>query len=280
MKILHHVAFHATAEQRAVLKALGVTTHDCPNTSLPGDTGPPFIKLDADDANPNWPKVHRLLQEWTTAPILTHTVFTQREQAAARWLRMTAWGNGYPQPQKDMKFFEATFDMKQLCPRCRLPRVQTAPFRIKGEPKWGRRGIMSFLWLFDEHFVPPAVWETIFKPFGIPCRPVLNRAGKELETVVQLVVEEEVDLIMDYLSVVEVCDHCSTRKYTYSQRGPYPPLAREPAGAMVKTRQPFGDGWGMHGVLVSQELRRAMLSHQLRGVEFIPVQSHLDAIEA
>jgi hypothetical protein len=33
-------------------------------------------------------------------------------------------------------------------------------------------------------------------------------------------------------------------------------------------------------VIVSQELRRAMLAHKLRGADFTPMTSHLDVFEA
>lgn len=263
-----------------MLGALGVETLDCPNTSSTGDKRPPLIKLEADEANPNWPLVHRLLIEWDATPIIPHTEFTPRELDRALHLRLTAWDNGYPQPQEDRKFFDVTFDMTHCCQRCKLGKIQNAPFRIKGEPKWGRRGIMTLGWVFEELFVPPAIWETIFKPFGIPSRPVHNRRGKQLETVVQLIIEKQVDLDLQNLSVIEVCDACGRNKYTYSARGRYPQLAEELSGPIAKTRQAFGEGWGIRDIIVSQELRRAMISHKLRGADFTPVDSPLDAIEA
>lgn len=76
MRILNHVAFRATMEQREMLGALGFETLDCPNTSSAGDERPPLIKLEADEANPNWPLVHRLLKEWDATPIIPYTEFT------------------------------------------------------------------------------------------------------------------------------------------------------------------------------------------------------------
>jgi len=280
MRFLHYVAFRATDEQRAILEALGVKTHDCPNTSLPGDPSPPLIKLTADEANPNWPLVHRFLIDWDAAPILAYTEFSPRELDAARWLKMSAWENGYALPQEDFKFFEVTFDLTHACRLCRVGKIQNAPFRIKQEPKWGRRAIMSLNQANDELFVPPAVWQTIFKPFGITCQPVANRHGKLLETVVQLVIEEKIDLLTDVLTVREICDTCGRPKYAYPRRGRFPALAREPSRAIAKTRQTFQDGLDMVDVIISQELRRAMIAHKLRGAEFTPVESHLDAFEA
>ncbi len=52
------------------------------------------------------------------------------------------------------------------------------------------------------------------------------------------------------------------------------------AKALAKTRQIFHDGLDMVNVIISQELRRAMIAHKLRGANFTPVESHLDAFEA
>lgn len=280
MKILHHVAFRATVEQRALLEGLGVKTHDCPNTSLPGDTRPPLIELDADEANPTWPLVQRLLNGWDTGPIIPRTIFTQRELDEARWLELFAWNNGFPQPQDLDAYARVTFDLSGWCSKCGLGKVQNAPFRIKMEPKWGRRAIMTLIWVHEEFFVPPAVWETVFKPFGIQCRPVANRSGKELQTVVQLVIDEEVDLVMNRLQVQEVCVGCGRKKYAHTRRGYHPPLAQEPSGAIAKTRQAFGDGWGLREVIISQNLRQAMLAHNIRGAEFMPLEAALPTVVA
>ncbi len=280
MKILHYVSFNATPEQRALLEELGVATRDCRKNALLDDPAKPAIKLDADEANPNWPIVQRLFNQWDIGPIIPYTVFTDRELDAARWLSMTAWENGYPLPSEDSKYEKVTYDLTACCPKCKLGKVQNAPFRIKCEPKWGRRAIMSLLWVHDEFFVPPAIWETIFKPFGIPCRPVAKRSGKELETVVQLVIDEKVDIVTEGLES-ERCVACGRSKYRWPSRGRFPSLMQEPKGALARTRQPFGTGWEcIHVALISQELRRAMMAHKIRGADFTPVEAHLDAFEA
>ena len=58
------------------------------------------------------------------------------------------------------------------------------------------------------------------------------------------------------------------------------PLAQEPSGAIAKTRQAFGDGWGLREVIISQNLRQAMLAHQIRGAEFMPLEAALPAVVA
>lgn len=277
MRYIHRIVFWATHAQVAELRELGMKLEG--EAESYDKTQIHTLFLVAED-HPHWPLIQARMRAWEDPGHIVLTEFTPRELDAARWLRMSAWENGYALPQEDFKFFEVTFDLTQACRLCRFGKIQTAPFRIKQEPKWGRRAIMSLNQANDELFVPPAVWETIFKPFGITCRPVANRHGKLLETVVQLVIEEEIDLLTDVLTVREICDTCGRPKYAYPRRGRFPALAREPSRAIAKTRQTFQDGLDMVDVIISQELRRAMIAHKLRGAAFTPVESHLDAFEA
>ncbi|MBK9260401.1 MAG: hypothetical protein IPM54_11265 [Polyangiaceae bacterium] len=248
----------------------GVEKHDEPE---------PFVGFDIAEDHPNWLLLCSLLQQWGKKLGYVRTEFTQHEIDSARWLQLAAWGNGYPQPQDLEGYTNVTYDLTHACMKCMHGAVQNAPFRIKGEPKWNRRGIMTLIWVFEEFFVPPAVWETVFKPFGIGCRSVTNRKGIELKTVVQLVVDEEVDVVTDGLTPIS-CDACGRDKYQWVTRGMFPPLVKEPVAAMAKTRQLFGDGWGVRGVLISQELARALTAHNVRGAEFTPVDAALPALVA
>lgn len=277
MKYIHRIAFRATHQQIAELHKLGMKLE--PEGEVFHEPEPMILFMVAED-HPHWPLIHARMREWGKKGDLVLTEFTPRELDAARWLAMTAWDNGSVLPLEDMKFYELTYDQTDACLICGFGKIQKAPIRIKGEPKWGRRGIMALRWAYDDFFVPPAVWETIFKPFGITCRPVANRHGKILETVVQLVIEEQVDVVTEGMRVNEICDECGLTKYMGVERGPFAPLVQEPSGAIARTRQAFGCGWTTYAVIVSQELRRAMISHKLRGAEFEPVESHLDAYEA
>ena len=275
MRYIHRLVFRATLQQIAELRELGMKLE--PEGEVFHEPDPIIVFKVAED-HPSWPIICVRMREWNDPGHLVITEFTPLELDSARWLQMTAWENGYALPFEDMKFFEVTFDRTHACLLCGYGKIQNAPFRIKMEPKWGRKGIMSLHFAYDEIFVPPAVWETIFKPFGISCRPVANRHGKLLQTVVQLVIEEEIDLVD--LPIRERCRECGHPKYEYPKRGPHPPLAQEPSGAIAKTRQAFQDGWDTRSIIVSQDLRQAMIAHKLRGAEFTPLESALPAVVA
>src|SRR5262249_23183770 len=104
------------------------------------------------------------------------------------------WHHGYPQPEKDFGFLHMTYDPTSLC-RLGTGAVQMAPFRIKNEPKWGRRGILQLNWIFDEYFVRPEVWHGVFQPLGVRCRPVLlHSTGNEAASIVQLDIDTYIDV--------------------------------------------------------------------------------------
>jgi hypothetical protein len=271
MRFVHRFSLRLSASQRRELEALGLKVPA--GTVLPGG-GAPHVALDVGEDHPNWPKLHVLFQRWGAGDFLS-TEFSRKDLAGARWLElMPGWHHGYPQPDEDgFGYREATYDLTGYCKQCGIGLRQRAPFQMKAEPKWGRNSILQLNWVFDEYFVTPAVWKTLFEPQGIACRPVLNTNGAELDTVVQLVVEEEARIVTEGLPG-DRCPNCERMKYLPVMRGPFPALSSEPSHAVVKTKEYFGSGAAAHKrVLVSRELARVLDTRQVRGASMRPVRS-------
>lgn len=271
MRFVHRIGLSATPAQLRELEALGVAARRPPGTALPGDSLS-FVAFDLDEDHPNWSKLRLLFERWKVSDSLT-TEFTKNEIEAATLLGLDPdWHHGYPQPDENFGYLRATYDLTEWCDACGIGLKQKAPFQMKGEPKWGRRGILQLNWVFDEYFVTPEVWSTVFKPRGIACRVVTNTKGAELKTVVQLVVEETIGIVTEGLTP-ERCTKCGRVKYRPVTRGFFPALATEPTAAILKTKEYFGSGAAAHRrVLVSQELRRALVAAKVRGASFWPVQ--------
>jgi hypothetical protein len=213
-----------------------------------------------------------LFQQWEAGDFIS-TKFSKKELAEAQWLELVPdWHHGYPQPNEEaFGYREATYELTGFCERCGIGMKQRAPFQLKAEPKWGRNGILQLNWVFDEYFVTPQAWRTLFKPRGIACRPVLNTKGVELETVVQLRIEEEVGIVTEGLAR-EQCPSCGRMRYLPVTRGPFPASTSEPTRVMVKTREYFGSGAAAHQrVLVSRELAHALVVARVRGASLRPV---------
>lgn len=269
MKIVHRISFRASDKQLQELKFLGVNVP--PGALLPGDSDP-FVGFDVDEDHPNWGILSGLFEKWGVSDAVG-TKFSKQEIRSARHsVLLPEWHHGYPQPD-DLNFgyLQATYDLTNYCAECGTGLVQSAPFQMRGEPKWGRRGIMQLNWVFDEYFVTPEVWGGIFSPFGVEARPVNDVKGNTLKTVVQLVIPEVVGIRDDGLAK-EACPRCNRMKYSPEVRGFFPPLAEEPASAISKTIEYFGSGGSAHkAVVVSHALAMSMMDANLKGVSFRPV---------
>lgn len=261
MQFIHRISIASSSEIRAELARMGIVV---------GASG--LVSFELDESHESWPK----LQHWIAArkPVdIVKTRFSKQELTGAAWLELVPdWHHGYPQPKEDVfGYREATYDLSNYCSQCGVGLKQKAPFQMKAEPKWGRNRILQLNWVFDEYFVTPEVWASIFEPRDIGCRPVLNTKGAELKSVLQLVVSDEVDINTDGLAQ-EKCTSCGRVKYLPITRGKFPSLTSEPTGQMVKTRQYFGSGASANKrVLISQDIAQALLAEDVRGASIKPV---------
>ncbi|HEY7550090.1 MAG TPA: hypothetical protein VH913_11310 [Hyphomicrobiaceae bacterium] len=274
MKIVHRIALRASESQRKELEALGVVTP--PGDILPGERDA-FVAFDVTEDHPNWPSLRRLFDQWKV-PDNVRTVFSKSEIKAADWLKLTSeWYHGYPQPDDGhFGYLGVTYDLSDYCKKCGIGARQKAPFQMEGEPRWGRNGILQLNWVFDEYFVTPEVWTKVFKAHGVRSRPVTDTTGSELRSVLQLVVEEEVDLHTEGLAT-EACAICGRIKYLPVTRGPFPALVTRPAREIARTKEHFGSGGrAFRAILVSKALAHALNSEAVRGVSLRPVAKRTD----
>ena len=257
MRIIHRVSKNLTAEAATELVHL----------DIPG-AQPGLFTFEINEQDERWPKVSVWVVEHGAVDIVS-TAFSPEELDSAGWLELVSdWHHGYPQPDdENFGYLSATYDLSDYCRACGIGKRQVAPFQMKKEPKWGRHSIVQLNWVFDEYFVKPEIWEGVFKGFGVRSRPVHNRKGEELETVVQLVLEDEVEVGSG--SVEETCPSCGATKFNHVTRGPSPPMLTKPPGEIARSRQWFGSGArAQHLVYVSQQVRQAMKQHDVKGASF------------
>ena len=261
MQIIHRISISSTPEIRSELAAMGIVV---------GASG--LVTFEVDEGHEAWAALPPWIARRKAVDIVS-TKFSKRELADARWLTLEpSWHHGYPQPDESrFGYRKATCAVDGFCEQCGIGLKQKAPFQMKSEPKWGRNGILQLHWVFDEFFVTPEVWSTIFKPNGVGCRPVLDTTGAELKTVVQLVIQQEVSVVVEGLAA-ERCTRCGRLKSLPVARGAFPPLANEPSVRMAKTREYFGSGASAYkGILVSQDVARGLAAEKVRGASVRPV---------
>ncbi len=269
MKFIHRIGLRATASQRREMTVLGM--------KLPVEIallgGDPLLAFDVDEDHPNWPKLAFLFQSWQASDFL-RTEFSAEEIDTARWLEIAAWHHGCPQPDEStFGFLRVTYDLADWCEKCGIGKKQKAPFQMRCEPKWGPNGILQMIWVYDELFVMPEVWSSIFRPRGIGCRAVLDRAEAELKTVVQLTIDDTVSIVTNALSSTQ-CPTCGRVKYVLPTRGAFPMLTDVPSAVLVKTSEYFGSGpQADRRILASQEIAHAFTAGTIRGASCKPVQA-------
>jgi hypothetical protein len=172
MEVIHRVSFSDEAGRRHLLSSLDIRfkTSESPLVRT--------LWFDIDETHPAWGQVRELMAK-SNAGDIVQTRFTTKELNEAEYLQMTPdWHYGYPQPERKHGFLAATYDLSDYCSACGIGRRQNAPFQMKGEPKWGKRQILQLNWVFDEFFVYPAVWESVFEPFGLEPIPKPPPPGK------------------------------------------------------------------------------------------------------
>lgn len=263
MRIVHRIVASRSRVDLREVRALGVE---------PGASDGPLLVFTVGEDEVRWPEVRAWIAR-TEAVDFVYTTFTDEEIAGASWLALaTDWHHGYPQPDDgSFGYREATYDVSGYCDQCGTGLRQVAPFQMKAEPKWGRKGILQMNWVFDELFVKRDVYQQCFQPFGIAARPVHGRRHTPLETVVQLVVDDYVDVCPDE-TTSQACDQCDRVKYLPHTRGPFPAAASSPPVAMVRTAQWFGSGASAHNeILVSQDVASALSDRRVRGATLQPV---------
>jgi rRNA maturation protein Nop10 len=261
MEIVHRVGFNRSFQSAKLPELEGIELEEVGDVAV----------FEIEESNKMWPAVFAWISKVKASDIVT-TKFTRMEIGGARWVVMRSdWLWSYPQPEKDFGYLGVTYDLRNYCDKCGAGAVQKEPFRMSGEPKWGKKDILQLNWVFGEIFVKPEVWTDVFKPNGIGFRPVVSRDGQPLKTVVQLVVDSLSEL-QDVGMKREKCSKCGTIKYSPEIRGFIPPLIGQPSTLMCKTTQIFGGGQrAFRRILVSQPLVRKCLESKIRGVSLIPL---------
>jgi hypothetical protein len=154
------------------------------------------------------------------------------------------WAHGYPQPESDFGYLRETYDLGNYCETCGIGAVQKASFRMLKEPAWGKRNVMHLNWVFDEFFMKRDTWERTLRPLGVGTIPVLHhRDGRELNSVVQLKIDDVLERDFSIDAPVEKCPRCGRIKY-HPRALPEIPKGFDIGSlkGLARTREYFGSG--------------------------------------
>ena len=251
---------------------------------IPYEDGSPIV-LDISDQSPFWPAIQAYVNKYEKTIIcLSETCFTKSELKAAQWLRVRCkWRNGYPQPEDGFGYEKITYTDECHCKECGSGLAQIDSFRMKKEPKWGKRHFMALNWVEDELFANETAKALLqdARFSGIEFREVRNKNGSQvLPDVYQLVIPNLLDagLEPDRPSVdeIHICPYCGVAKYHPTGIGmlAFKGDIFHNAPDIVKTTEVFG--WGHSAsreILIRQNVYQFLTANHLdRGLVFEPVE--------
>lgn len=226
--------------------------------------------------DPRIPEVLKIMK--THSPIIG-TDYSREDYANAKILQMEPdWLYEYPQPDDDhSEWQKLVYDLKNFCSECDMGKIQKAPFHMLHEPRWRNYQVFGLNWVFDEFFVRPEIWESIFKKRGIGKLPVINHGtNNELKNVVQLQVDKVLECPLDMKEYAyNVCKKCNRKKYVALPVGYFPkPKNGILPYPMMRSQEWFGEGHeARNAILVTNELYREINEHNVRRLYFRPTDS-------
>ena len=214
-----------------------------------------------------------LFEEWEVRLDFIGADFTNKEMLSAEYCVVNRWNTfGFPMPDKNMGYLHNTYETKDMCGECGIGLVQKDDFRVMKTPKYPFWGLE---WIFDEFFVRTDLYEQLFKPLGVGCRPLrMYKDDSIIDSYVQLVIpviDEPLDLsTYEY----QLCHKCSVKKYDPKPHG-YFPLHEHPLPYIYKSREFFGDGFrAFRKIYVSVRLRDLMIAKGMTKLGcFVPCAS-------
>lgn len=236
-----------------------------------------LIYFDIQESDRRWEEIQGLIRVWGASDSVL-TRFDRKEILTAEWSRLApTYEHGYPQPVEDMRWKSATYE--NMCPSCGAGYVQTAPFRLSGEPNLGKHAFMCLYWTYSVFCTGPVVQSLAASQIrGYEVwAPLLNKSGLPSKEVSQLVFQVASSPTLDDQDKVgpETCGQCGITKYRALLRG-YVHIRRNsvPTGLdAFATLEWFGSGGhaAFRETLVSNRLARLILERGWRGVALKPV---------
>ena len=179
---------------------------------------------------------------------------------------------GYPEHLNDI-----TCEWQDNCTSCHYNAVQIDDYRVSKVAKhklWG-----FFAWVFEVLFASVDLYQEVFEPLGIGCRPLRTKGGKIIDGVVQLVIpvidEDMVFLNHNY----QECPECGKRKYVGAPINPFYPLHKHPLPHIYLSKERFGDGWfSDREIYISTELALKLIKmKELKYEWLIPCKPNYEA---
>ncbi len=261
MKITHKISLSVDKKIKKTLSNLGI------------DVQLGFESFEIDESLSAWSELEPLIQDWQAVDVVK-TKFTKSELDNAKYLKLSAdWHWGYPQPDEDFGYLDKSYDLSTYSKHSGIGKVQKAPIRIKGEPRWGKKNILQLNWLYDLFFIQPNIWESIFKPLNVENMPVIDHKKNTIaKTILQLVPQGMAELkLSGYPS--KTCPDTCVEKYLPITKGFFPSIQNDDGLDFIQSKEFFGSGHSaFQATIISASLYKKLINYKIKGIKFTPLQ--------
>lgn len=262
MKRKHRATVFCTPENREPLEKVGLFL----------DTG--IHNLVYYDSDPYWPTVRTLFAQ-LGIEVYPDIEFEESDMNEAQCFRMAGlWYYSYPQPMDLDRYRMNTYVPEDLCLSCGVHGSQVNPFKIVRAPRLTKKHIFALNWVWDELFVERKFFENVLLQFGVKQRPVVDKKGEVVESIVQLDIDRYVPLYLQENHVASYCDGCKRTKYKpfTAQYIAYP--KQETDVHLFKSEQFFGYWHAANQVIiVSRALYETLATYTAENLLFQPCKS-------
>jgi hypothetical protein len=278
VEIWHRIGYSHKDNAEEALQAIAVAYRKTDGSVLTGY----ILTLEITESDPKWPQVAELVHAKPGSDFVW-TEFTSEEVLAAEWLMVAvARRIGEAEPQKDGGWERIT--LNEGCPECGVGATQKAPYRIRAEPRLGKRAFASLYNGWPLLCIPQVLGELKkaeirgYEPWPV----LLHRAGAPSQRIQQAFVTAtaspptlaERAAETEYFSS-EVCPVCRQVRYTRYNRGMMP-VRRSALRLDIDlqlTHEWFGSGRAAHQeILVSARVVRLIAERSWAGIVLWPVR--------
>ena len=207
------------------------------------------------------------LEEWNFSDF-PMSKFDNTELDNAKFLQIYPnWQPYYPEPAENSEYLALTYETTNYCRDFGTGLTQKAPFRIKSEPKWGKKQALMLYWIYDEIFVKKETYDKIFQPIGINFIPVLKyKKDTLIDSIVQLVIPQtEISLNLDDYPKV-VSKKRGEIKYGIINHGFFPNFIGDIPSSLQIFRSKeyfFGGVEARKMIFVTQTLRQTLIREKV-----------------
>lgn len=273
MEVVHRVSFNPRRKMdpSSQLREAGIALKQVGESA-----GPTLAVFEIRESDPMWPDVEAIIAS-SSIPFTTETRFTEQEIRSSKWVFVRPefiWG--YPMPNMDMGYKQASFDPASECPICGAGMNQTAPLRLKGEPPLRGRAFVGIHWIYAVCARPDVVDCMREGLTGFEESTILkHKDGSPLTTVSQLRFPHTLERGLIDTNLQRENPDCGHTKYLGASRDIYRFSAHslDDCPDFVQTAQWFGsEHLAVRLLLASSAFANIYMDNAWKGLHLEPIE--------